>query len=239
MEQGALSRARIATEIFDRHPDYRAHLVYAHDVVNGPSDERTVALLQAAVDRARQRFATVSVIQHPHIAAWRTAYSRFGSKPSRFHSSAEALLRRALKEGVPPINRLVDAYNAVSLAHVLPVGGEDRDRLASDVVLRFAAGGEPFEAREGGEFVTVPVDSGEAVWIDEAGVTCRRWNWRQCARTALTERVRHAYFVLDALAPYSDGELDAATLALVDHLERLSPGCSVEVRMLRKEPLPT
>jgi DNA/RNA-binding domain of Phe-tRNA-synthetase-like protein len=36
-----------------------------------------------------------------------------------------------LAKGAPPprINRLVDAYNAVSLRHVLPADGEDLDRL--------------------------------------------------------------------------------------------------------------
>lgn len=46
--------------------------------------------------------------------------------------------------------------------------------------------------------MTESVDPGEVVWADEAGVTSRRWNWRQCTRTALTGHVRNAYFVLDA-----------------------------------------
>jgi hypothetical protein len=41
-------------------------------------------------------------------------------------------------DAVPGINCLVDAYNSVSLAHLLPIGGEDLDRLAGACVLRFA-----------------------------------------------------------------------------------------------------
>lgn len=42
---------------------------------------------------------------------------------------------------------------------------------------------------------------GEVVWRDDAGVTCRRWNWRQGRRTALTEESTTALFIIDALAP--------------------------------------
>ena len=35
--------------------------------------------------------------------------------------------------------------------------------------------------------VTEHPDPGEVVWCDDAGVTCRRWNWRQARRTQLTD----------------------------------------------------
>lgn len=59
----------------------------------------------------------------------------------------EALLARTLKgQDLPAINRVVDLYNAVSVRHVLPVGGEDWDRLDGDLVLMEATGTEPFES---------------------------------------------------------------------------------------------
>jgi DNA/RNA-binding domain of Phe-tRNA-synthetase-like protein len=50
----------------------------------------------------------------------------FGCKPSRYPCSAEAFLKRVARgDGLPAINRLVDLYNAVSVAFALPLGGED------------------------------------------------------------------------------------------------------------------
>ena len=46
-------------------------------------------------------------------------------------------------------------------------------------------------------------EPGEVIWADSTGITCRRWNWRQCRRTQLTEDTQNVYFVLDRLAPYS------------------------------------
>ena len=88
---------------------------------------------------------------HPHIAAWRTAFSAFGAKPKRYPSSAEALIARVLKgQALPRVNALVDLYNAISVHHVVPLGGEDADRLQGPLRLTVAAGDEPFDPRGDG-----------------------------------------------------------------------------------------
>jgi hypothetical protein len=46
------------------------------------------------------------------------------SKPQRTRNSLEALLRRTAS-GLPRVNRLTDLYNAVSVLHQVPLGGED------------------------------------------------------------------------------------------------------------------
>jgi DNA/RNA-binding domain of Phe-tRNA-synthetase-like protein len=63
----------------------------------------------------------------PHVAAWREAYQAFGAKPNRTRNSLEALLRRAATD-LPRVNRLTDIYNAISVLHQIPIGGEDLAR---------------------------------------------------------------------------------------------------------------
>jgi len=70
------------------------------------------------------------------------------------------------------------------------------------------------------------------VWCDDSGVTCRRWNWRQCTRTRLTERTTRAVFVLDALDPLSDDDLDAAGIALREALLATSPQVRLTSRLV-------
>ena len=165
-------------------PGYRAGVVVADGVVNGPPAPLSVEY--ASLD-------------HPHLVAWREAFRAFGAKPKRYQCSAEALIRR----GVPEVSRLVDLYNAVSVRWAVPVGGEDIDRVVGTVRLRFAGEDEVFD---GGD----PPKPGEVVWADEAGVTCRRWNWRQGVRTRLTGETRRAYFLFDALAEFGDASLVGA-----------------------------
>lgn len=226
-------RLRVDPRIFETFPEYRVLILYAAGLENGPSGEWSVGQLRAAEAEARATFGDAKPASHPHVAAWRETLSRFGAKPSRYPCSVEALLGRVLKgQDLPAINRVVDAYNAVSVLHVLPVGGEDLDQLTGDSTLRFATGDEPFSLISGGEEVIEHPEPGEVVWADSGGVTCRRWNWRQCRRTQLTEATRNAYFVLDSVAPYTLDALNAAGDELTRLLEGASPGVRVERELI-------
>jgi DNA/RNA-binding domain of Phe-tRNA-synthetase-like protein len=97
--------------------------------------------------------------------------------------------------GGPPADGLdpLAGLSPASLDHVVP-----------PVRLIFATGDEPFD---GGAEHPRPR---EVVWVDHVGVTCRRWNWRQGARTRLTDATTRAYFLFDALPVFSDADLAAA-----------------------------
>ncbi|MFD7613908.1 B3/4 domain-containing protein [Streptomyces sp. NPDC059828] len=221
----------VSDEVRTLVPGFTHLAVEAHGLVNGPSGEASSALLDEAAARLAERLGGRAPHEDPHIAAWRTAYTAFGAKPSRTRNSAEALARRALADGgLPRINMLVDVYNAISVAHLIPVGGEDLDRIRGGMRLVRATGEEPFvTVAQGVEAVEHP-DAGEVVWTDDEGVTCRRWNWRQGPRTRLTEESVNALFLLEALPPMATGELKAAGAELAGMLEKLSPGARITVR---------
>ncbi|MEV3988379.1 phenylalanine--tRNA ligase beta subunit-related protein [Streptomyces sp. NPDC049837] len=221
----------VADEVRTLVPGFTHLAIEAHGLVNGPSDEAGSALLDDAARRLAERLGGRAPHEDPHIAAWREAYTAFGAKPSRTRNSAEALARRALADGgLPRINLLVDAYNAVSVAHLIPVGGEDADRIRGGMRLVRATGAEPFVTVAGGEEAVEHPEAGEVVWCDDEGVTCRRWNWRQGVRTRLTERSVNALFLLESLAPMTRAELEAAGTELAESLEKLSPGARITVK---------
>ncbi|MDZ5076460.1 B3/4 domain-containing protein [Nesterenkonia sp. HG001] len=225
-----LTGAAVSEDVFTLRPDYRALLLTVDDVDAGPGDEASEALLRRAESSAREELASRSASQVPHVAAWRETYRAFGAKPKKTASSLEALLRRAAGDGLPRINRLTDVYNAVSVLHRVPLGGEDLHRYQGPPMLVRATGEESFETASAGEPVIDHPAPGEVVWRDDVGVTCRRWNWRQCRRTALTTSTSAALFILDALEPLDDDALHAAADALCQHLgadssaRRLLPG---------------
>jgi DNA/RNA-binding domain of Phe-tRNA-synthetase-like protein len=201
-------------------------------VTPGPSDATSDALLRAAEASARAALAAQPVEALPHVAAWRDAYRAFGAKPQRTRNSLEALLRRA-GSGLPRVNRLTDLYNAVSVLHQVPLGGEDLTRYDGPPRLVRASGDEPFDTVTEGEPVVEHPEPGEVVWCDAAGVTCRRWNWRQGRRTQLTDDTTAVLFILDALAPLTDDALAAAADDLLAHVARLGPDVQVTRRLLR------
>ena len=159
-----------------------------------------------------------------HLDDWRAAFRAFGAKPARTPSSAEALRKRVIRDGaLPPAGLVVDLYNAVSLAFAIPVGGEDLEAYRGAPRLIRASGTEPFDVMKDGAPAIETPDPGEVVWCDEAGVTCRRWNWRQGLRTRLTADSRRLWFILEALGSMPDTALAAAGAALADGVTRIWP----------------
>lgn len=195
-------------------PDFAVLVMTAHGLRNGPSDDRSRAWLAAA---------SACEIQTEKIDAWKDAYRAFGAKPQRTRPSVDALTRRM---PLPEINQAVDAYNSISVRHALPIGGEDLDRYVGPARLVRASGDEASEEALG------QPEPGEVIWRDDAGVTCRRWNWRQVARTRLTEETTNALFMLERLEPMSLEELKQAGEELADLLAELSPEVRITSRLL-------
>ena len=227
-----LGGAFVEPAVFSLRPDYRALLLAVDGIEPGGSDEISEDLLRAAEASAGVALTGSTVEQLAHVASWRDAYRAFGAKPQRTRNSVEALLRRAAGPGLPRVNRLTDLYNAVSVLHQLPLGGEDLSRYQGPPRLIRATGAEPFDTAAEGEVVVEHPEPGEVVWCETAGVTCRRWNWRQARGTQLQDTTGTALFILDALDPLTDPQLHAAADDLVDQLERLGPDLRVARRLL-------
>ncbi len=229
--QTFLAGASVDSAVFTLRPDYRALLLAVDGIVPGPSDQTSEALLESAEATAIEVLGDRPVADIPHVAAWRDAYRAFGVKPQRTRNSLEALLRRAAN-GLPRVNRLTDIYNAVSVLHQIPLGGEDLARYTGAPRLIRATGTEPFDTVANGADVVEYPEPGEVVWCDDAGVTCRIWNWRQARRTQLSDDTTSALFILDALNPVTDQELHATADDLVGHLFQLGHDVQVARRLL-------
>lgn len=229
--EAIVAGASVDKAVFAFRPDYVVALLAADHLPGGPSDATSDGWLREAETAATALLAGGAPEDRPHVAHWREAYRAFGAKPQRTRNSLEALLRR-VPDGLPRINRLTDLYNAVSVLHEVPVGGEDLTRYAGAARCIRATGSEPFETTASGEPVIEHPEPGEVVWADDTGVTCRRWNWRQCTRTQLTEATTSALFIVDALGPDARQTADAAATDLERRLRSLGPGVVTARRVI-------
>lgn len=232
--QAYLSQASVSPEVFKLRPDYRALLVAIERIEAGPSDESSEAILAEAENTARAKLTSQPVTELAHIASWRDAYKAFGSKPNKYRNSLEALTRRA-EAGLPRVNRLTDIYNAISVKNQIPFGGEDLDKYTGPAKLIRSTGEEGFTTTANGAIVVEHPEVGEVVWCDDAGVTCRRWNWRQGPRTALSDDTTRVLFIMDALMPITSGDLQATAEELIAAISRFSPACRVAQRLITSE----
>ena len=198
--------------IADRFPDFRVAFLFADRLtiaqVRSPELEADIA---AAEEACRRRFGGMELSAIPGVAAWRAAYKGFGIKRTSYRSSVERLIKRVLAgQNLPRISALVDLYNLVSLEAGLCLGCDDLDKVAGDLAFRFSKPGDSFVdmGAEAGEDPNDPPKDGEVVYADSRHVLCRRWNWRQDARTAVSLDTRRA-----VLTVQSNGAGDVAEAA--------------------------
>jgi DNA/RNA-binding domain of Phe-tRNA-synthetase-like protein len=201
-------RFRIEPDFLALFPEACIGVVVARGLDNRRGAAECAALLESEMKATAERLAGAEIGSLPEVAPWRLAYAAFGLKPSKFRSSLETLLRSALSGRLRSINPLVDLYNAVSLRHRLPCGGEDLATIDGDLRLTRAVGDEEFVPLGGTE--SEPPQPGVVIYRDDRGVICNAWNWREADRTKLTESTTDAFLCLESLAPQGEVALRAA-----------------------------
>jgi DNA/RNA-binding domain of Phe-tRNA-synthetase-like protein len=221
----------VIAELADCFPDFRVALVVGEGLSVG---EARSALLNAEIEAIEQecqrRWSGVELSAIPGVAAWRSAYKGFGIKRTSYRSSVERLIKRVLAGGaLPRVNALVDLYNAVSLQSELCLGCDDLDRIAGDLAFRPSRASDTFVdmGAESGEDPNDPPKVGEVVYSDSRHVLCRRWNWRQDARSAVSTQTRRATLTVQS---NGFGDVEEAAGRLVALIERECGGrCRVVV----------
>jgi DNA/RNA-binding domain of Phe-tRNA-synthetase-like protein len=166
--------------------------------------------------------AAEALAEVKNIAVWREAYKTFGAKPTKFRPTHEAMARRLLKDGAwPDINPIVDIYLTNQIDHLLPHGGYDATTLAGDLSLYVSPGNEPFEPLGGGQEVTEP---GEIVYRDQQRVLTRRWNYRDCDATKITELTTDFILMIEATEAIEASVVEAACSDLAGRYTRAFEG---------------
>jgi DNA/RNA-binding domain of Phe-tRNA-synthetase-like protein len=215
-------------DIADAFPAYCVAFVIAEDLTT-PAERPPAldALIHEREAQARERWAGFELARIPGVAAWREAYKAFGIKQTRYRSSVERLMKNVLAgRELARVNGFVDLYNAVSLAHVLPLGADDLDQVAPPFMFRYARPDDNFvdmADAAGGEEGAEPEapKEGEVVYADATKVLCRRWNWRQDARSLIGPQTTRTIVTVQANGA---GDVEAASADLVDLIGRFCGG---------------
>lgn len=215
------------SEVTERFPEFRVAVVIVDNLTLADTRPPELGqLIDAYEARCRMDWAATALSEIPGIAVWRDAYRAFGIKRTSYRSSVERLVKNALAgRPLPAINSFVDAYNAVSLAHVMPAGADDLDQIAGGLAFRYSRPGDSFldmaGAGTGDAPAFDPPKNGEVVYADAEKVLCRRWNWRQDARSLVTTATRRAVVTLQFNGA---GDLDAAVRDLSELIGRFAHG---------------
>ncbi len=155
--------------------------------------------LEEVVDDLIVHFSFERPQDHPNIKAWREAFKKMGVPVTKYPSSIEYLLRRALKGGpFPRLNPIVDLYNSISLKHLVPISGHAISGIDGDVRLGFADGTETFIPMDMGERETV--EKGEVIYRDEKEALTRRWLWKQSNKDRIESETTRILLLVDVMS---------------------------------------
>ncbi len=223
----------ISNEILEKYPNLNIALVVAKGIENAGDNEKITAMLREAEKEIRENYDSETLSQQPKIKSWRETYSSFGAKPKKYRCSVENLYRMVL-DGVElrHINKIVDIYNYISIKHMLPAGGDDLDKVDGNITLGFAKGDEQFTELNSDE--TKNPKEGEVIYSDDKEVLCRRWNWRECDKSKMTENTKNVAIVIEGLPPFTAGEIRSISDELAA-LVREHCGGIVEIHILGNE----
>lgn len=219
---------KIKSEIFEKFPGLSIGAVIAEGIDNHGQSAELLGLVREKEKEIREKYDIESLSQQPRIESWRKAYAAFGAKPSKYRSSVESLYRMILKGmNLRQINKVVDIYNYISLKHMIPAGGDDRIKVEGDIRLIFARGGEPFIAFNSTQKELA--EKGEVIYVDDREVLCRRWNWRECDKTKMTEETSNVVLVIESLPPVTE---QAVQFIVADLGELVKRYCGGDIRAI-------
>jgi DNA/RNA-binding domain of Phe-tRNA-synthetase-like protein len=226
---------RIDDAVFEKFRGLAIGVVLAHGIDNRGTNAEAAALLREQTQRVRGAWSLERLDADSRILAWREAYRAFGAKPKKHRSSVENLIRTVLDGvGVPSINPAVDIYNAISLKHCVPCGGDDLDRVAGDIRLTVAIGDERFVPLNGAE--SVSPKPGEVIYRDDEDVLCRRWNWRECDKSKMTADSTNLCLVVEGLPPITADDVSRTANELAETIKAYCGGSVTSQLATRETP---
>jgi len=214
----------VKDEIFNMFPHLRIGLVVGRGLNIQKKSAELRTIIEQNTGKLFKKVGDKKLTDFQNITAWREVYREFGVSPKKYKPTAEAFLKRILKGNpFPVINTAVDAYLAVELLYMLPIGGYDLEKVNGDITLRFSKGDEAFLPIGGQN--REPTRPGEIVYSDDKIVLTRNWNYRDSDYTKITEYSKNIILISEAaLSNIASEDLTHTSEGIVEYEHRFCGG---------------
>lgn len=229
-----LMKFKIEKEVFEKFPKLFVAIPIIYGFNNRWDDENRELINRLKKEyesSLKERFSTVAeYMSHEYIESYFHTFREFGANPKKIKPTHFALGKRVIEGGsLPTINPIVDLYNAMSIKHITPFGGEDLDTVYGDFTLKFANGDEHWLGI--GEESGKSPKKGDLIWEDIYDVSTLSLNWRQCERTKLVETSTNGYFIMDGFKGVNEENIRAVSKEFSEFIKN-NFGGSYEVLFL-------
>lgn len=219
-----MNNIRISAELKEKVSGLRLYCIESDVVVEQSSDELwNLVLAKCRELNAGLKMEEISTL--PAIQASRRAYKAAGKDPARYRLSAEALLRRAVKDKeLYRISNVVDLLNLVSVSSGFSIGGYDAGRISGEIEFGIGRKDEPYEGIGRG---TLNIE-GLPVFRDHTGAFGSPTS--DSERTAVTENTSRFLMVLIGFG--ANHLLEQAGEEAVGLLVRFAQATHLEIKII-------
>lgn len=227
---------QIEHPVFSMFPDFCRGVIIARELNNRGEPRGLLEDLQEQVAKVRSDASLADYKSHRRIAPWRAAFEKFGMNPNQNPPSVAGLIKR-IRNGhdLPFINKLVAIMNTVSLANIVPVGGDDLKSTSGHLSLTLASGDERYRPLGKPERAERPAP-GEIVYEDteRQEVLCRGFCWKNAHTTRILPVTQLVAMNVDGLNPVGKAEVERIRDDLAAMIKTYCGG-TLEVYLLSKD----
>ncbi|MGV3487201.1 MAG: B3/4 domain-containing protein [Tuberibacillus sp.] len=127
----------ISNDIKDAIPSFKLGLITYNDITVTDTPQWLQGRFQLLIEEWLLEKESFEIGSIPGVKEWRALFKTFGTDPSRYRPSQEALIRRLRKDrAFPSVHTAADVNNYFSVVHEVPMGIYDLDQLQGDLQLR-------------------------------------------------------------------------------------------------------
>lgn len=224
-------KAILRARVFRSLPDFKLGLVHIRGVDNFAELDESKHLLTEASEMVKLTFSADTAGTHELIAPWKVAQLEFGARARHYHTIVEKLMNKVLrKQSVMHNDVISNLVNFVSLKRLVPIGVDDVDSLAGDVVFDIAQGTEKFgKVRR--------VKKGALFYRDAKGVIATKMDYNRVSRTMLSKKSTSVLIHIDALGPVGKRDLQKILKEIEDLVNGFCGGtaCSIILDSSKRE----
>lgn len=215
---------RISEILKDKVPGLQLFCIDSH-VTLEPSSDELWELIRNKCTELHFSLKLEEISMLPAIKASRKAYKAAGKDPARYRLSAEALLRRAVKDKeLYRINNVVDLLNLVSISSGFSIGGYDADKILGNIEFGIGEKDEPYSGIGRGQLNI----EGLPVFRDELGAFGTPTS--DSERTAVTEGTKHFLMVIVGFG--ANHLLHDTGKSAIELLNRYAYAKNLEIRII-------
>ncbi|MFQ5493277.1 MAG: tyrosine--tRNA ligase [Candidatus Dojkabacteria bacterium] len=164
-------------ELYELFPEAKVGVLYINGLQPLDSEEDLTNAIANTVEAIAKQNDPAT--KRREVEKWQQAFELLGLNSRDALPSHVSLLKRALgTKQLLRINPIVDAYNLISLKHLVPIGGHDLEEI-KQIWIGKTTGKELFKTMNSDEKGT-PVQANEFAYLDDKDrVLTRNLVWRQ------------------------------------------------------------